>query len=156
MNAWRDKVLLTNKVFRRDLLIQEQTFEIQLRYLDLSARLGGRAFKAQAAGMLLMPVQTPFGAGVAPLGLATWLPPLIAKDWDNPKAVLIAKGWDNPLLGGPFDRFDEEGKPLIDEPARKQLLQRLFPALFASPPPDAALRQPPEGAMRQPSPGQQP
>jgi hypothetical protein len=135
MNAWRDKVLLTNKVFRRDSLIQEQTFEIQLRYFDLSARLGGRAFKAQAAGMLLIPLQTPAGAGVAPVGLSTWLP------------SLIQKGWDNPLLGGPFDRFDEEGYPLIDDRARMQLLQRLFPALFANQtPPDAAMHQaPPPG-----------
>ena len=37
MKAWRDKVLLSNKVFRRDSLIQEQTFEVQLQYVNMYA-----------------------------------------------------------------------------------------------------------------------
>jgi hypothetical protein len=120
MKAWRDKVLLSNKVFRGDSLIQEQTFEIQLRFVDLYSRLNGRTFKAQAARMLLMPLQNPPGGGACPLGLASWVPPLIEKDWNNP------------LLGGPFDGTDDEGNPLISEQARRQVLQRLFPSLAAS------------------------
>lgn len=118
MKAWRDKVLLKNKVFRGDSLIQEQTYQIQLRYSDLYSRLGGRSFKAEAARMLLMPLQNPPGGGVCPAGLASWVPPLIQKDWDNP------------LLGGPFDVNDEEGQPLISEQSRRAVLQRLFPTLF--------------------------
>lgn len=118
VKAWRDKVLLSNKIFRRDSLIQEQTFEVQLRYIYLYAQLHGRIFKAQAARLLLMPfLQLPC-AGACPVGLANWVPPLIEKNWDNP------------LLGGPFDGNDDEGQPLIGEQARQQVLQRLFPALF--------------------------
>jgi hypothetical protein len=132
MKAWRDKVLMSNKNFRSDSLIQEQTFEIQLRFVDLYSRLNGRNFKAQVARMLLMPSQNPPGGGACPIGLASWVPPLIDKNWDNP------------LLGGPFDGTDEEGTPLIGEIARRQLYQRLFPAMAAemkpqSPPPSAAL-----------------
>ncbi|HEY7329383.1 MAG TPA: hypothetical protein VH592_17210 [Gemmataceae bacterium] len=118
MKAWRDKVLLSNKSYRTESLIQEQTFEIQLRYIDLYSRLNGRAFKAQAARLLAMPFQNPPGCGACPVGLASWIPPLIEKDWNNP------------LLGGPFDGNDSEGEPLVPEQARKQLLQRLFPSLF--------------------------
>jgi hypothetical protein len=115
MKAWRDKVLMSNKTFRRDSLIQEQTFEVQLRFVDLYARLGGRTFKAQVVGMLLIPLQNPPGGGACPLGLASWIPPVIVKDWNNP------------LLGGPFDGTDDEGEPLISDSARRQMLQRLFP-----------------------------
>ncbi len=120
MKAWRDEVLMKNKAYRSDSLIQEQSFEIQMRFIDLYARLNGRTFKAQAARMLLMPFQNPPGGGACPLGLASWVPPLIEKNWDNP------------LLGGPFDGTDDEGEPLVSEQARKQLLQRLFPSLIAS------------------------
>src|SRR5579875_44460 len=120
MKAWRDKVLLSNKVFRNDSLIQEQTFEVQLRFVDLYSRLNGRKFKAEAVRMLLMPWQNLPGGGACPLGLASWMPPLIEKDWNNP------------LLGGPFDGTDDEGEPLISEQSRRQVLQRLFPSLTAS------------------------
>ncbi len=135
MKAWRDKVLLANKVFRRDSLIQEYTFEIQLRYIDLYSRLYGRTFKAQAADMLLMPCQNLMGGGACPLGLASWAPSLIEKDPNNP------------LLGGPFDGTDDEGYPLVEPQARLQLLQRLFPALYAN-------ATPPGGESRPPSPPQ--
>ncbi|HTU90890.1 MAG TPA: hypothetical protein VMF69_12505 [Gemmataceae bacterium] len=121
MKAWRDKVLMSNKAFRNETLIQEQTFEIQLRYIDLYSRLGGRTFKANVARMLLMPTQNAPGGGVCPLGLVSWVPPL-----------LIENNWDNPLLGGPFDGSDAEGRPLIPELARRQVLQRLFPSLYAA------------------------
>jgi hypothetical protein len=119
MKAWRDKVLLSNKSFRSDTLMQEQTFEVQLRFVDLYSRLNGRTFKAQVACMLLMGLQNPPGGGACPLSLVSWIPPLIEKNWDNP------------LLGGPFDGTDDMGEPLISESARKQLLQRLFPGQAA-------------------------
>jgi hypothetical protein len=117
MKAWR-RVLLSNKSFRGDSLTQEQSFEYQLRYVDLYSRLGGATFKAQVAGMLLMPTHELPGGGVCPLGLASWVP------------TLIEKNWDNPLLGGPFDGDDDEGQPLISDVARGAILQRFFPALF--------------------------
>jgi hypothetical protein len=120
MKAWRDMVLKSNKTFRNDSLIQEQTFEVQLRFVDLYARLNGRNFKAQAARLLLMPFQNLSGGGACPLGLVSWVPPMIEKNWDNP------------LLGGPFDGTDDEGEPLVPDQARKQLLQRLFPAMAAA------------------------
>ncbi len=129
MKAWRDKVLMKNKVFRNDSLIQEQTYQIQLRYSDLYSRLHGRGFKAQAAGLLLIPALNPPGGGVCPLGLAIWLPTLIEKDQGKEKTSLKVD-WDNPLLGGPFDVNDEEGQPLISEVSRRQVLQRLYPTLF--------------------------
>jgi hypothetical protein len=135
MKAWRDKVLLSNKNFRNDSLIQEQTFEIQLRYLDLYARLHGRSFKAQAARLLAMPFQNPPGGGACPVGLASWIAPVIEKDWDNP------------LLGGPFDGTDDEGQPLVGEQARRQVLQRLFPALAAAMQQEAAPTQGPSSAQ---------
>ncbi len=139
MKAWREKVLLSNKSYRSDSLIQEQTYEVQVRFIDLYSRLHGRNFKAQAARMLLMPFQNPPGGGACPLGLASWVPPLIEKDWNNP------------LLGGPFDGTDDEGEPLVPMQARRQLLERLYPAMAAlmagrdsGPPssPSAASQQP--------------
>jgi hypothetical protein len=134
MKAWRDKVLTSNKVFRSDSLVQEQTFEIQLRYVNLYSQLNGRTFKAQVTRMLLMPSLNPPGAGVCPVGLANWVPPLIVKDWNNP------------LLGGPFDGYDDEGQPLIGDMARMQVLNRLFPALSRGQPEGG----PPPGQQRPP------
>jgi hypothetical protein len=121
LQAWRNKVLLTNKEFRRDSFIQEQTFELQLKYVNLYTELGGNAFKAQVTGMVLVPLQNPPGAGVCPVGCAFWVPGLM-KD-----------GWGNPLLGGPFDGVDSEGQPLLDDYARMAVLRRLFPASFSGP-----------------------
>jgi hypothetical protein len=156
MKSWRN-ILLTNKIFRSDSLMQEQTFEYQLRFVDLYSRLGGAAFKSQAAGMLLIPsVDYPFG-GVCPIGLTFWLNTFLEKESDNPplgeqpkqknnneKQPRFKMNWDNPLLGGPFDVMDEDGFPLIPEATREQVLKRFFPALFtgsqqggAPPPPPA-------------------
>jgi len=133
MKAWRNKVLLPNKEFRRDSFIQEQTFEIQLKYIDLYRELSGRAFKEQAARMVLMSLQNPPGAGVCPLGLSAWVPPLIDKTWDNP------------LLGGPFDGVDDEGQPLVDKISREQVMRRLYPGSFKTEAPaDMAGQTPPQ------------
>jgi hypothetical protein len=137
MKAWRDKVLLSNKNFRNDSLIQEQTFEIQLRYFDLYSRLNGRAFKAQAARLLVMPFQDSLSCGVCPVGLVGWVPTLIEKDWNNP------------LLGGPFDGDDDEGQPLVPETARRQVLTRLFPALASAMAQEAAPSPSPSASSEQ-------
>jgi hypothetical protein len=125
LRAWRNKVLdlPENKEFRRDSFIQEQTFELQLKYMNLYSELGGNAFRGQAAQMVLVPLQNMFGTGACPLGVTLWVPGLM-KD-----------GWGNPLLGGPFDGMDSEGQPLVDEYARGTVLRRLYPAAFAPAPP---------------------
>ncbi len=115
LRAWRDKVLLKNKDFRRDSLIQEQTCEIQMKYVDLYTELGGNGYKAQAARLALVPMLNPPGTGVCPAGFAAWLSPVIRGDWNSP------------LLGGPFDISDDEGVPLVEETTRTRILQRLYP-----------------------------
>jgi hypothetical protein len=121
LKAWR-QVMLSNKEFQHESLTQEQAFENQLKFVDLYSRLGGRTFKAQAAGMLLVPSLNPPGGGMCPIGLYTWMPSLIRENWDNP------------LLGGPFDVYDENGDPLIMPMARDHILKRLFPALYNTEP----------------------
>lgn len=129
LKLWR-RVLLQNKDFRRDNFIQEQTYEIQLKYIDLYTELSGNQFKAQAARLVLLPMKVSMGDGVCPVGLASWIPPLIEKSWENP------------LLGGPFDGNDDEGQPLVDPYTRRSVLQRLFPGSVPQ-------SQPPAGAPTQ-------
>ena len=126
LKLWR-QVLLQNKEFRRDSFIQEQTYEIQLKYIDLYTELSGDQFKAQAARLVLLPMRAWTESGVCPVGLASWIPSLIEKKWENP------------LLGGPFDGNDDEGQPLVDEFTRRSVLQRLYPGSVApsQPPPGA-------------------
>lgn len=119
LRAWRDKVLLPNKIFRRDPFIQEQTYELQLKYERLYGELGGNTLKAQAARMVFMNTLNPACAGVCPVGVLGWVPG-VAKD-----------NWDNPLLGGPFDGVDDESQQLIDDHARLAVLQRLYPSMFS-------------------------
>jgi hypothetical protein len=135
VRAWRDKVLLTNKDYRRDSFIQEQTFEVQLKYMNLYARQGGNAFKREAARMVFLPMQ-PAGAGLCPTQLLDGLTRmvLVADDKDKDDKVKVRANWDNPLLGGPFDGTDSEGVPLIEKPARDTVLRRMYPAAFAAPP----------------------
>lgn len=128
LKGWR-RVLLSNKIFRSDSLMQEQTLEYQIRFVDLYSRLGGTTFKAQSASMLLMPSHILPGGGACPLGLASWVPKLIEKKEDK-KGPLFEMNWENPLLGGPFDGTDDEGQPLVSEIARDQVFQRFFPALY--------------------------
>jgi hypothetical protein len=147
MTAWRDKVLLTNKTFRRDSLIQEQTFEVQLRYEIMYAQLGGLPFKGQSAALVLLPTQAPLGGGCCPVGLASLLAPREFKPGGGgSRRIVLDK--DNPLLGGPFDVLDEDGRPLIEDIYRRQVLQRLFPSLFTNQPQQ-------EGAPPAPPPGAQ-
>ncbi|HEY7427644.1 MAG TPA: hypothetical protein VH682_25660, partial [Gemmataceae bacterium] len=151
LKAWRDKVLLTNKAFRRDPFIQEQTFEVQIKYVDLYSRLGGLTFKGQAASMVFLPSQ-PAGAGACPTQLLGWLNHMVLvaddkeeNDKDKDDKVKVRANWGNPLLGGPFDGEDNEKvpQPLIGEHSRDTVLRRMFPTVYAA---DAG----------KPQPGQQP
>ncbi len=122
LKAWRDQVMLVSKDFRDESLTQEQAFENQMRFVDLYVRQHGRAFKAQAAQMLLMPSLNLPVAGVCPLGLYLWAPAVIGQDADNP------------LLGGPFDCLNPEGQELIAPMTRDHVLKRLFPTLYNAEP----------------------
>jgi hypothetical protein len=142
MTAWRDKVLLTNKVFRRDTLIQEQSFEVQLRFELLYAQLGGIPFKAQSAGLVMLPTQAALGNGLLSASLV-WLAPRKYKpESGKPRPIELEK--DNPLLGGPFDVSDDEGRPLIEDLYREQVLRRLFPTLFLPQAPQSQPSSPPK------------
>ena len=133
LKAWREKVLLGNKEFRRDPFIQEQTYEIQLKYLDLYTEQNGNALTPQSVGLVLGAMPVPLGGGVCPAGLADWLAPRKFQP-DKGKSWQLDLDWGNPLLGGPFDGTDSEGYPLIEEHTRMAVLRRLYPALFASMP----------------------
>jgi hypothetical protein len=111
IRAWRDKVLMSNQDFRRDPIMQEQTLLIQLRYLNLLNDWHGKVMHRQAAASALLGLPR-IGAGVAPVGLAAWLP------------AVIQRGWDSPLFGGPFDGKDPDGWPLISEEVRTRVLLR--------------------------------
>jgi hypothetical protein len=127
LTGWRDNVLLRseNKEFRRDYYIQEQNFELQMKYVELYAQLHGNAFKAGAARLVFLPMCNPPGAGVCPVAFTAWAAPLIRQDKNNP------------LLGGPFDVSDSDGVPLIAEEIRMQVLRRLYPGTYkAEPPPN--------------------
>ncbi|HEY7424374.1 MAG TPA: hypothetical protein VH682_09120 [Gemmataceae bacterium] len=133
LRSWRDKVLLTNTEFRRDNFIQEQTFEVQIKYVDLYSRLGGSNFKAQAASMAFLPSQ-PAGAGVCPTHLLGWLNQmvLVADGKDKDGKEKFRANWGNPLLGGPFDGYDDKGVALIEDHSRDTVLRRMFPTVYAA------------------------
>jgi hypothetical protein len=138
LKLWR-QVLLQNKDFRGDLFIQEQTFEVQLRYIDLYTELSGNRFKALAAGFVLAPLPVA-GGGACPVSFLSWRN---AVGLDRDADGQIRVNTDTPLLGGPFDGTDEEGIPLIDPISRRSVLQRISPgSVSSSPPPGAQGGQP--------------
>jgi hypothetical protein len=162
--GWRDKVLLANKDYRRDLFNQEYTFVVQVKYLALLNDLHGRAFDRQAAQVVLMPWAPP-GAGAVPVNLLGWL----EKRTDQPtggrgKAAsgagvqhVLQHTGTNPLFGGPFDVNDDEGHPLIEQEVRERVMQRRYPGLQgkppAGPPPAGPTGQPAQPAAAAPAPG---
>jgi hypothetical protein len=121
---WRDKVLLGkgSKNYRRDSFTQEQTLEIEWKYLDLVDELDAR-LRYQRAQLALALVPMP-GAGAAPVGFAGWLAPVIHKDW---KSRLF--------VPPPFDGVDDEGVPLISQETLNTVLQRHHLIAPKGPPP---------------------
>ncbi|MFO0930176.1 MAG: hypothetical protein U0736_24650 [Gemmataceae bacterium] len=87
LDAWKELVLFPNKEYRRDNTNQEQTAEIQIRYLRLYNRFDGRRLKEDLSR----------AAVVVPL-----LPAL------RPETVPA------PLIPGPFDVLDPDGQPLME------------------------------------------
>jgi hypothetical protein len=119
---WK-KVLVENKDFRNQSTTQELTFDMQLRYLRLLNRLNEEYQDRHMAQVAMMPNTAVGGTGLT-VSLVLGLPRI---DPDH---------WQHPLFGGPFDE-EVDGRPLISETTRHQVLTRLFPnkKYQQSPPP---------------------
>jgi hypothetical protein len=129
IKAWRQLLQRKeNKEYRRDSIIQEFTFETQLRYLRLLNRMSGKSEDREVARLALLPLAA--GGGGAPIGLALWLPPII-KD-----------SWKAPLFGGPFDEDDDDGVPLVPDHIRQTVYARLFPGMRMTTPSSPAKSPP--------------
>jgi hypothetical protein len=115
LKAWRDKVLLQNRDFRHDDWVQEQSAEIQLRYLGLYNEQNGKQMTRQAAQFFLSQLAPRFG-GAVPVGTLQWAP-----------LVLRAQDPDNPILGGPFDMKDDQDVPLVPSATLESVYQRMNP-----------------------------
>jgi hypothetical protein len=134
--AWRDKVLSFSKGYRRDEFNQEETYEIQLRYLDLVSELNRLPLQWQAIQPATGALLSAPGAGAVPVGFVGWLAPA------------SRPGGTGPLFAGPFDGVDEEGLPLIPPHVRNQVHQRRNPPG----PPQGAPQGRPEGPGQPPPP----
>ena len=110
LTAWRERVLLENKEFRRDTYIQETTAEYQARYILVWNRYAGRRIKEE----LLK---------VAPLL------PLVPR--------FDPETFRPPIVKGPFDVSDKEGFPLIDPQQNHLVLERMG-LRKGAPPPDVS------------------
>ncbi len=109
LNAWRD-LLTSNEEYRKDDTIQDQSMELQVKYLDLYAAVRGEQIQQQLTlqsylGQMACP--TPLGADWMVLGLHSrpnLYPPL--------------------QISGPLD-IEINGKPLIDDLIRKAVKERM-------------------------------
>jgi hypothetical protein len=136
LKGWRNNVLLLgtedkerkdpNKDFRRDSFIQEQTFEIQHRYLRLVGSVNAVPLSREVVALAMRPA-APALAGPTPVGL------LGALAWVGPDKKAT---WQSALVGGPFDGDDKEGVPLITPNVRRVVMERLYPGFgkTAAPP----------------------
>ena len=126
LDAWRELVLLKNKAFRRDSFTQEQSAEIQIRYLLLYNRQDGLDLKRR-------------------LAKAAALLPLVPK--------LAPETFRPPVVQGPFDRLDDEGEPLIEDRLMDLSLQRMgLPTSRLQLPAAPQTLGPPEGIGQPPQP----
>jgi hypothetical protein len=117
MPEWR-QLMLDHPGFRQDSIVQEDTYEIELKYLDLVQALRGRRLRE----LLLIQDYLTFVAA-SPVGAPMWFPkPYFSSD--------VA-----PNVLTPFDLPDPEGKPLIDDMTMASVRQRLgLPVARQSPP----------------------
>lgn len=133
--AWRDKVLLKNREFRRDTFNEEEAFTLQMRYMALYNEQNGYPFHRQAATVSLVPL----APGGGPAALAAWLAPIL------PQRTSLVKG--------PFDGVDEDGVVLIPDHVRDMVLDRHFPGhIRGSLPRGPAGPRPGSGPARGPRP----
>lgn len=127
MKAWRDKVLLPNRDFRRDDWTQEQTAEIQLRYLGLYQEQYGKQMNRQAAQFLPAQLAPLFG-GACPVGTLEWIASAVVR----PEGGKLVADRDNPILGGPFDQLDDQDVPLVPRNTLESVYQRMNPNYMAA------------------------
>jgi hypothetical protein len=142
LDAWA-KILDEQPDFRRDSLIQEETFETELAYLDvLNRALPGNEVKAQLGA-----AATAGGGWLNAAGL------LEARQPNLFPALAVSKG--------PFDRMDKDGAPWIPAPVMKQVedRRRLYQPrrrdVEQGPAPQPLPRPTPGVGPEQPGPGQQ-
>jgi len=114
VEAWRDLVLLGNKDFRRDNFIQEQTAEIQIRYLWLSNRHGdGGKIKDQLAKLApLLPLMPKFTQDEFPA-------PIVLGPFD------LTVGERRRAMGEKDIPEDEKNEPIVGDQQKQQILQRM-------------------------------
>jgi len=109
--AWRDEVLSVqdpnkHKEFRHDSFIQEQTFEVQLKYLDVINDLYGRQLKRKITDLLAL-MSLAGQQGRAPGG-SVLVPENLSLAWANylnPPGTLA-------MFRGPFDVDLPDDRPL--------------------------------------------
>jgi hypothetical protein len=114
LEAWRDLVLLKNQAYRDLDDTQQQAAEIQLNYLDVYDKEGGREQK-ELLGR---------AAAFIPL-----LPPITVEEFPYS------------IVQGPFDVTDEEGEPLINPVNMARVLERKGRPVFRPPSPRPSERQ---------------
>ncbi|HLJ94478.1 MAG TPA: hypothetical protein VKU02_14925 [Gemmataceae bacterium] len=115
---WRD-LLLAHKEFRRDGNVQEDTYEVQLKYLGLVREIMGKELQQVYFAQYCL--------GQALAGVPAPIPY---------PAFSLARDMEIPLVG-PFDGADEEGVALIQDDARDRVRNRLSLPPLQSPQPPA-------------------
>jgi hypothetical protein len=121
MPEWR-KLLLDHRDFRRDGNVQEDTYEVQLKYLGLVRELVGKDVQR-----LLVEQDYLSQALVRPPIVVPYLPsPYLIRDLELP-------------LMTPFDGLDSEAAPLIQDDAKDRVRNRLsLPPLEPKEPPPSS------------------
>ena len=114
---WRN-LMLAHREFRQDSNVQEDAYEVELKYLDLIKELRGR----RILQMVLL-ADYLAQAAVRPPGVTLYIPP-----------ANLARNLALPILS-PFEVPDPEGKPLIGPDARDRVRSRMG---VASPTPTPA------------------
>ncbi len=136
-------MLLANKEYRRDQITQEQTLEIQFKYLDLVEEQNPVLKELRPQFLAALPPVA--GGGAVPVGFLGFLAP---KEW---KPGVWISPLKTPLLAPlPFDGVDDEKVPLITQDAIDVIRQRHHLATPKGPP--TGPPRPPTGAPRQPQP----
>jgi hypothetical protein len=112
LEAWRDLVLLKNREYRRDMFVQENAAEIQVRYLLLFNRFDGKKWKED-------------------IGKAAKFLPLVPK--------FTHDTFRPPIFQGPFDVADSEGMLLVNDGNIDTALDRMkLPSRRRAPRPTSA------------------
>jgi hypothetical protein len=121
MPEWR-QLLLDHREFRRDGNVQEDTYEVELKYLGLVREIMGKDLQR-----LLIEQDYLTQAVVRPPTLVPYLP-----------SVYLVRELELPFMT-PFDGEDNEGVPLIQDDAKDRVRNRLnLPSLQPREPPAPA------------------